>query len=100
MDVCYIKLRSQQDVPVAQIEREKRTSRSTQCMTLLNTLLEQLARLGTYPYLLVAHGIGHAAGAGARHPSLRGNPLALQLGRVRGDYSLGHQHGGQAGIGC
>lgn len=69
-------------------------------MTLLNAVqsLEQIAGFGMNPYLLVADGIGHAAGA--RHPRLGGDPLALQLGRVGGYHSLGHQHGRQVGIGC
>lgn len=49
-------------------------------------------------YLLVADGAAHA-GAGAGHPRLGGHPLALQLGRVGGDHSMGHQHGGQVGVG-
>lgn len=46
------------------------------------------------PHLLVVDGVGYAAGAGAPHPGLRGDPLALQLGGVGGDDPLGHQHGG------
>lgn len=51
-------------------------------------------------HLLVADGVAHAAGAGAGHPGLRGKPLALQLGGVRGDHSLRHQHRGQVGVCC
>ena len=66
---------------------------AAQCVTVLDS------GVSVDPYLLVADSVGHAAGAGARHPGLRGEPLA-QLGGVGGDHSLGHQHGGQAGVGC
>ena len=61
-------------------------------MTSVNALQssEKLAGLGMMLYLLVADSIGHAAGTGARHPRLGGDPLALQLGRVGGYHSLGH----------
>lgn len=48
-----------------------------------------LSSPGSTAYLLVAHRTGQA-GAGARDPRL-GDPLALQLGGVGGDHSLGHK---------
>ena len=52
-------------------------------------------------YLLVAHRVVHDAGAGADHPRLPHQPLALQLGGVGRQNPLGHHHLGHvAGVGC
>lgn len=50
-------------------------------------------------YRLVTDGGVHVGRCGAYEAGLRRAPLALELGWVRGDHTLGHQHVWEGGIG-
>lgn len=98
LSFATLKLKSQETIISEQTERQPYIF-VNKMYDISDCSAEHLARLGMNPYLLVADGIGHAR-AGARHPRLGGDPLALQLGRVGGYHSLGHQHGWQVSISC